>query len=160
MFDNNSQTNFVFVNFDEYDEVIRLYNIIISSFISIESNRIISTFFIDFYIVPQTNSLSFEIIDLNKSYFMANVYIAETFYEKESDPNKRAHIEKSEKNDLMQPADPFQRQQKKLSKLKSQSVPASQQFQPSSQSQIDMNPDPDFQPQQAPISLLKQSPLF
>ena len=119
MFNNNSQTNFVFINFDEYDKVIRLYDITISFvFAFIESNQIISKSFIDFYIASQTNSLSFEIIDLNKSHFMINVHIIEVFLEKRSDSNKRAHIKKFKKDDFMQFIDSFQRQQKKLSKSK------------------------------------------
>ena len=49
IFNNNSQTNFVFISFNEYDKVIKSYNITIS-FAFVESNRIISKSFINFYI--------------------------------------------------------------------------------------------------------------
>ena len=89
IFNYNSQSNSVFVNFDEYDEIDKLYNIIISSFVFIEFDRIISkSFFINFYISPQTNSLSFEIINLNKFHFIKNVHVIETFFEKKFNSNK------------------------------------------------------------------------
>ena len=50
IFDNNPQTNFAFVNFDEYDEVIKSYNITIF-FVSTESSKIILISFINFCIV-------------------------------------------------------------------------------------------------------------
>ena len=100
IFDNNSQANFAFVNFDEYDEAIRSYNITIS-FVSTKSRKIISIFFIDFYIVSQTNSLFFKIIDSNRAQFMVNVYITKAFYEKRSDSNKRLYIEEFNEKDSM-----------------------------------------------------------
>ena len=50
IFDNNSQANFGFVNFDEYDRVIKSYNINFF-FVFIESDKIIFVFFINIYIV-------------------------------------------------------------------------------------------------------------
>ena len=49
VFDEIPQANFVFINFNEYDEVIKSYNITIS-FVFIESSKIISISFIEFYI--------------------------------------------------------------------------------------------------------------
>ena len=93
IFDENPQTNFIFVNFNEYDEAIRSYNTAIF-FVFTESNKIISISFIAFNIVSQANSLFFEIINFLIRFHSIDVKIIKINFDKRFILNKRAYMQK------------------------------------------------------------------
>ena len=101
VFNNNFQSNFVFVKFDKYNENVRFYEILIKTFsksFTTFNNVSQLTSSINFYITSlRLNSIIFEIVKLNRFLFIVNVQTTKTFLNENFDSNKRAHIEEFKK---------------------------------------------------------------
>ena len=95
MFGNNSQINFVVIEFGEFDEIIRSFE---TSFISIAIFFIISSisrtpyFSINFFIFLKTNFVQYEITELLIRSRSINITITEINLDKRSALNKRAYV--------------------------------------------------------------------
>lgn len=84
---------------------MRSYKILIKTFskfsaIINNANQFISS--MNFYIISsKSNSMIFEIVQLNHSFSITNIQIIKVFLKKKSDLNKKLYIEKSEKIDSL-----------------------------------------------------------
>ena len=155
VFGDNPQINFVTIEYNKYDGIIKFYRISGTlsnySFSIINSIPPISGSSIDSYFSFRINSIQFEFAGLYRSNSTIDVKIAEINYNKRSDFNKKPYMEKKSIEFFQQIF--IKRIEKQFEKSQSISIvpqypipqnPGSgfqtQQFQILNQSQIDINP--------------------